>query len=346
MKQSRWIWALTIVLVIGGLGIGGMAHLTSRGAEAQAPALPATLAWVPDAASMVGHVDLQSVFSSPLGADWEQRMEKHESFRAIEEIREATGLDPRSDLSAATFCVAKSAEAGESTRDRKERWGVAISGSFDAARIVATLAQRGELGEEDHHGTTIYRMVSAERGERALAFGDESTLLLGEPSFVRAMLDAGSGRSTSAGKSLAERWGESAFLGESFWLAGSPEGMLGSVLSSGAGSRLPPLQAFSISGRLDAELHLRGRGKASDPKSALELADVVRGLVALGRLQQNANPQMSAIVDSIQIGQVDHEVEVSLAIPYETLRDLSERSSENDAEKEEILEEAEQAPRN
>ncbi len=298
MKQSRWICVLTIVLVIGGLGIGGMAHLTSRGAEAQAPALPATLAWVPNAASMVGHVDLQSVFSSPLGADWEQRMEKYESFRAIEEIREATGLDPRSDLNAATFCLAKSAEAVESTRDKKERWGVAISGSFDAARIVAALAQRGELEEEDHQGTTIYRMVSAERGERALAFGDESTLLLGEPSFVRAMLDAGSGRSISVGNSLTERWGESAFRGESFWLAGSP-GMLRSVLSSSAGSRLPPLQAFSISGRLDAELHLRGRGKASDPKSALELADVVRGLVALGRLQQNANPQMSAIVDSI-----------------------------------------------
>jgi hypothetical protein len=349
MRKSRWIWILAIVLVVGGLGLGGVAHWTSRRVEAQAKALPPTLAWVPDAASMVGHVDLQSMFASPLGADWQERMEKHESFRELDEIRKAAGLDPQSDLNAATFCITASPAGGEPTTDKEERWGVAISGTFDSGRIVSALKQRAKLDQEDYRGTTIYRIESTEGEERALAFGDRSTLLLGQPSYVREMLDAGSGRSTSAGNGLMERWGESAFLEQSFWLAGSPDGTVASALSGSPGRRLPPLRAFSVSGRFAAELRLRGRGKAFDAKSAVELADLVRGVVALGRLQANADPGMSAIVDSIQIGQVDEEVEISLAVPYETLRNLSERAEAMAAEAEEAVEEKTvetEAPRN
>jgi hypothetical protein len=328
MKKSRWIWTLAIVLVAGGLGIGSIAHLTGR-VEAQAQALPSTLAWVPEGATMIGHVDLQSVFKSPLGAGWEERMEKHESFRVLDEIRKTTGLDPQSDLKAATFCFARDTKGDEGLARGEQRWGVAIRGTFDSARIVSALKRDGELGEETYKGTTIYLLRSTARGDRALAFGDASTLLLAEPSYLREMLDAGSGRGFSAGSGLVQRWGESAFQGDAFWLAGSPDGVFATGMGSSPGRALPPLEAFSVSGKLDTELHLRGRGKAPDSKAASELANVVRGLVALGRLQQNADSEISAIVDSIGIQQVDDEVEVSVAVPYETLRQLSKRAAED-----------------
>ena len=77
-------------------------------------------------------------------------------------------------------------------------------------------------------------------------------------------------------------------------------------------------------------LVLRGaaRGRAADPESAQKLADVVRGFVALGSLQQQAKPEMQAVLDSVQIQILENTVEAYLVVPYETLRRLAQQEKE------------------
>ena len=72
------------------------------------------------------------------------------------------------------------------------------------------------------------------------------------------------------------------------------------------------------------------RGKASDPVAAQKLADVVRGFVALGSMQQQSVPEMQAVLDSILIDVVENKVEISVEVPYETLRRLASRHREAD----------------
>jgi len=92
------------------------------------------------------------------------------------------------------------------------------------------------------------------------------------------------------------------------------------------GSEIPPIRSVALSGRLEADAALRARGLAANADSALKLAEVVRGFVALGGLHQAGNPDVGAILDSIQIDQYENSVEVSLNVPYETLERLSQRA--------------------
>ena len=75
---------------------------------------------------------------------------------------------------------------------------------------------------------------------------------------------------------------------------------------------------------------MTARGKASDPEAARKLADVVRGFIALGSLQQEPPPEFQAILDSVQIEVLENKVLVSVAFPYETLRRLAAHHKEAD----------------
>ena len=197
------------------------------------------------------------------------------------------------------------------------------------------------IDAEDYQGTTIYYPTPHENPESehdgasektAFAFADGDTIVFGERDYIRQMLDTGHGRTGSAAPALNQNWGEGTFVNDTFWVAAAPENGFAGMLPEGGD--IPPIQSFAFSGRLDADVALRARGLAADLESAIQLADVVRGFVALGSLQQGQNPDIGAILSSIQIHQFDNEVDVSLRVPYETLERLSQQGDDTEAEAE------------
>ena len=341
MKKSRWILTLTAGAVITGLGIGAVAYLGASGVEAQSPGLPATMAWLPADASVVGHVDLTALFASPLRETWEEQIDARESRDELDEFREATGLDPFTDLYRVSFAVVTTdtASGAQPGSPSAERWGISIQGAFDSERLIDKLEEVAELEVEDYRGTTIYHPTPREdqdaeqvsvSEETAFAFPDNETIVYGDRDYIRQMLDTGHGRAGSAGPALDQSWGEGTFAKDTFWIAAAPENGFSSMLP--AGGEIPPIHSLAFSGRLDADIALRARGLAADLESAIKLADVVRGFIALGSLRQRENPDIGAILSSIQIDQFDNEVEVSLTVPYETLERLSQQADETEAE--------------
>ena len=325
MKKSRWILTLTASAVVAGLGIGAVAYLGASGVEAQSPGLPATMAWLPADASVVGHVDLTSLFASPVRETWEEQIDARESGDELDGFREATGLDPFADLYRASFAVVTTESAsGNAQRGSPsaERWGISIQGAFDAGSLIDKLEVVAELELEDYHGTTIYYPTPREDQDAenvgvskktAFAFADSETIVFGDRDYIRQMLDTGHGRASSAGPALNQSWGEGTFAKDTFWIAAAPENGFNSMLPVGA--EIPPIHSLAFSGRLDADVALRARGLAANLDSATKLADVVRGFIALGSLQQGENPDIGDILSSIQIDQFDNEVEVSLTVP-------------------------------
>ena len=331
MKKSRWTLTFASGLVVAGLGIGAAAYLASTHVETQSTGLPDTLAYMPATTMVVGHIDFTSLMNSPLRERWEEELEG----TRLNEFRETTGLDPFNDLYGASFAVVTPKDASPGAPSIPERWGAAIHGSFDAELLLAKVRENAKIETESYASTTIYRVtphldrdsgeaLSSPQSNPAFAFAGLDTLLFGEPEYLKAMLDVGAGRAPSAGASIAERWGEGHFAQDTFWLAASPEQGFGQMIPQGAD--IPPIESFAFSGRLGMEVALRAQGQAADSEAATKLADVVRGFVALGSLQQGENPDLGAILDSIQIEQVDNEVAVSLSVPYETLDRLSRRA--------------------
>jgi hypothetical protein len=239
---------------------------------------------------------------------------EQDPFDGLEEIEDSTSIDLLTDVESLTLAVAPSTG--------NERWGVVLQGVFDRARLLAKLAEgKGPVETSTHSGTEVHSIRNGTQS-MAMAQPDDSVLLFGDSAYVRDMLDAGAGRKPSA-TAVLSRWGYGGFEEDTFWFAGAPrflDGMMGRDKDAAA------LRSFAITGRFENDLVLRARGEAIDASKAGELADVVRGLVAFGRLQQD-NAELGKILESISVEIVDQEIEVNLLVPYESIRELLNRKA-------------------
>jgi hypothetical protein len=106
------------------------------------------------------------------------------------------------------------------------------------------------------------------------------------------------------------------------------------VRASGPGSSI---QSFRVSGHLGSELFLHARGRTVEEKSAQELANVVRGLIALARLRGDSTAERATLeeaMESISIETAGDSVDLSLSMPYESVREILKPSARAQGESE------------
>lgn len=320
MNSSRWTFAagaLSTGIVVAGISLGAVAYFGGEGVSAQSASVGPNLAYVPQGASLIGYVDLKSVASSPLAETWSDGIRERTPLGTFDEIQESTGVDVLNDVDALTIAV------GPGT-GKPERWGIVATGAFDRERLLEKLFRHAGGVETSTHGGTKLHVMKSGQESAAMAFPDDSVLLLGDTTYLREMLDVGSGRKPSASGKL-ESWGYGDLVGETFWVAGAPTDFVNGLV--GRGSEKSSLRSFAIMGRLETDVLLKARGKANDPKTAQELADVVRGLVALGRLRQDSgreNEILGKMAQSVKVELEDDAIDVSLLVPYDSIRQLLE----------------------
>ncbi len=320
MNSSRWTFASGIVasgVVLAGVLVGAVAYFGGQGVSAQTGSGGASLAFVPQGASLIGYVDLKAVASSPLADSWSETVRERTPFAVLDELEESTGIDALNDVDSLTLAVGPGS-------GKPERWGIAVKGVFDRDRLVEKLsAHKGEVETSTHAGTDLYLVRSGSQ-TTAMAQPDDSTLLIGDAAYVREMLDSGSGAKPSATGSL-EAWGYGDFQGEAFWFAGTPPDVVHGLVGRGSGN--DSLRSFAVTGRLDSDVLLRARGQAVDSKKAQELADVLRGLIALGRLQQDSSPRgalLGRVMESVSVELADQQIDVNVTVSYDSIRELLE----------------------
>ena len=89
---------------------------------------------------------------------------------------------------------------------------------------------------------------------------------------------------------------------------------------------LPALRSLSVTGELDPLARgLRDRRRPADAAGAANLADVVRGFVALAALQGGQKPELKDLASAITVTTEENRVLVNARIPYETLDSLLPR---------------------
>lgn len=321
MNSSRWTFAAGVLatgIVVAGITIGAVAYVGGEGVSPRTGSVGPSLAFVPQGASLIGYVDLKSVASSPLADSWSDGIRERTPLTAFDEIRESTGIDVLNDVDTLTLAVGPGP-------GKPERWGIAVTGAFDRERLLEKVSHHpGGVETWTHEGTDLHVMKTGAEST-AMALPDDATLLLGDAAYLREMLDAGSGRKPSASGNL-ESWGYGDFQGEAFWLAGAPPEFVKGLVDRGG--EKASLRSFAVTGRLEIDILLRARGKAKDPKTAQELADVVRGLVALGRLRQDSSREsaiLGKMAESVEVELAEEAIDVSLLVPYDSIRQLLDR---------------------
>jgi hypothetical protein len=88
-------------------------------------------------------------------------------------------------------------------------------------------------------------------------------------------------------------------------------------LPSGLASQFVPITWFAASAHVNGGLRGVVRAETRDDASANNLRDVVRGFVALARLQAASRPDLQTLVQSLDLGGTGTTVALSFSLPVE-----------------------------
>lgn len=291
---------------------------------AETARLPDPAPWVPASANLVVYIDWSALSESRVLQGVESTVLEGKSGTQIEKFRELTGMDPLQDIWALAYFTTRDKDAGP-------QWGLAGYGAFDPEQVIENLEARGKIPRSEYRETVLYSVPDlgpqlGSSGDQVLAFPDGTTALFGPAAQVRAMLDAGLGFARPASEA-GELSGALRQLtaAETLWVVGKGDGNLpggvGGVGSASAGlANVPPLASFSLSARVGSKVKIRARAETSDEQAATKLADMVRGIAAMGALQKQSDDSLQALYDSLEVETIDELVDISFEVDADTVR--------------------------
>ena len=320
MTRSRLAVLVSTVVVALGV-VAGLGALWLSSARAAVGPLPGEALILPADARFVMGFDVKRFTASPFYARFaSERGMQPESLR---ELEEKTGLNPARDIDQIVIVGTPGAPKGSP--------GLAMAlGRFDLYKIGRTLETEGKATGQNVAGVSVYAFKDKEgkEGTVALAFLDENALLFGPRTQVEAAVSSRARGETPLKKNtVLMGLVEKVRPGFTFWMVGDQSllaGMPTSVPAPGASAdgatvSLPALKSLTVTGDLDPQVSLSITGDAADELAAKNLADVVRGFVALMSLQAQQKPELQRLASAVTVATEQNRVLVSARVPYELL---------------------------
>lgn len=322
MSRSRQV-------VFGSLGVLALGVALAVGALAFGPAkglgpLPAQALALPADAPFVAGIDVKRLTATEF---YKKQMAAASVSRpdAFKELEDKTGLNPERDVDQVVIAGARQAAGRNGV--------VLVLGRFDEYQLARALESKPGVTWDKQEGTTVYLFdEGAARAARAVAFLDSHALVFGSTALVRTTL-ANRSRGTGGLASNAALAGLLARVkpGATFWMVGDqsvlanlPTSLPGPGAAAGSGSSLtlPALQSLIVTGDVEPQVALDVIGDTADEAAAKNLADVVRGFVALASLQAQERPELQQIAQAFSVTTSASQVQVSFRITPEVLERL------------------------
>ncbi len=259
---------------------------------------------IPSSARWIVHVDAEALMSSQLGAMLTKEiLAKHAA--QIEGLTTLIGMNPLKDVSGLTLY-------GEDAV--RENAVAVLRGRFDKEKLLALAKLNPSYEKVDRGSFTVHKWRDQGKDACGCFFNDTTLVLGGSLERVGAALDAlgGTGDRLDPASPLG-RLGASA--GGAFLLAAAdgPGGMKGmkpeaAILKN---ARDAALVVREVEGELQAELTLTAR----DKESCDQMADVLRGLIAFGRLSGDRNPDLAKLAKSAKLTVENPQIRLNLSFP-------------------------------
>ena len=192
-------------------------------------------------------------------------------------------------------------------------------GIFDAPRIEALILSHGGVASE-HSGT---KLVTVENPNLGAAFIEPGLIAVGPPSSLRLALDtraAGSGNVTQD-EHLMRLVGR--VDNANAWAVARFDALQGrSQLPIEVMKQLPSISWFAASGQVDSGLSAVIHAETRDAQAALDLREVIRGFVALVRMQAGQQAELAEVVNSIELSGDGNTVSLGFSIPAQAFERL------------------------
>jgi hypothetical protein len=287
---------------------------------------PDDLSYVPSQAVAVAYANVQEVMASQL----RQRLKKLEPDTADrDDFETKTGVNIERDIDSVVAAMLPGAEGA----DHDSRPLVVARGRFDQVRIEGMAREHGGTAD-DYEGVRVIAH-SGDGHTMALGFIEPGAVVVGSVEAVRGAIDAKrSGRSVLSNTELMRLVGD--LDNSNAWVVGRFDAMAGKAgLPTDLQSKVPALSWFSAAGHLNGGISGTFKAEAKDDEAATNLRDMLRGVMAMAKLQAGDKPAMKAMVDSLQLGGEGKTVAVAFSVPaemFDALEALKSQSERRPAE--------------
>lgn len=317
-NRTRYFVLGSVAVIAAGLCTGLVAYYGGfpTGAAARNSA-PDELRYVPSDSSVVAYANVREVMTS----QFRQRLKDvvPDEAKGQEEFERETGISIENDVDYIVACMLAETQGHSGAL-------VLAKGRFDAVRLEGIARQHGGI-VSDYKGKRIIAPKGKDGDQDpALAFLEAGLVAVGtEPAVRRAIDTAASNQNITGNREIMDLMGDLQGGGNA-WAVGRFDVLASQAhLPANVASQLPSIKYFAASGRINGGVSGTFRAETRDDKSAENLRDVVRGFMALAKMQVGSNPQLQPLVDSVQLGGSGSTVAISFSVQPEVLDMIAPR---------------------
>jgi hypothetical protein len=320
------VWSLLLGLCLGACS----SPADPESAQDLVAAMPSDL-------DLVTFVDLASLRDHPLWSrlEGDPFIESGEPF--LEELKEWTGLDPRTDLNMVLFAV-----RGIGTENF--RIALFVRGHLKRGRLEA-LSQELDLVKHENEEVDCYTLrdpatneaipldMPSGLGDACVAFLDDYTLGFGSPELLAAPQQVRRGtvpsllESEEIGLLVQEGLGSG-----QFWGVFRSEGLAQELRSRieegipmmGVLKGFSGIQVLRFTLRFSESIDLVARTRTGTEEEAQLLADTLNGFLALAKLMAKDEPELLRFLEGTLVGLDVNSVRLSMNIEPEVLERIQE----------------------
>lgn len=317
--KTRYFLVGSVLTLTVGLGVGLVAYsmgfstaaFTGRGG-------PDELRFVPANAALVAYADVHDIMTSDL------RQRVRSVFPTKEdgqhEFQNETGINIETDIDRVVTAIVPT---GEQVGPMPGAVMVLARGRFDQVKIESLMREHGATAEDYKGARLVMGQGPQGRGSFSVAFLEPGLVAVGSTALVRNAVDLkGGGSSVSTNDELMGLI-QDADSGNA-WAAGRFDALTARAkLPEGVSEQLPGVTLFSASAHIDSGIRGVLRADTRDDAAATSLRDLVRGFLALAKLQGGSHAELTDVLQSLQLAGTGHTVTLAFDLPASALDTLA-----------------------
>ena len=311
--RTRYFVIVSLLVLTIGMGTGLVAYYVGFPIGA-AQGGPEELTLVPKDAVLVAYADVHAVMVSEVRQRILQMLPAQGNGQ--QDFENQTGIKIDTDVDRVVACLAAAPSNGQPLPVS----GMAIvRGRFNATKIEALMREHGAKVDTYKGKRLLVADVTlgpagANTNSVSLAFIDPGLVAVGTTDLIRAAVDLrGGGENVTSNDAIMNF--VRTFAADNAWAVGQFDALAAQAkLPPAVAGQLPPITWFSVSGHVNNGISGLFQVDARDDESANSLRDLVRGVVALAKLQTGAHPELRPMADSLQLGGTGKNITLSFDV--------------------------------
>jgi hypothetical protein len=278
------------------------------------------LSYLPSDAKVVAFANVREIMDSEL----------HQKLRALAprndnglaRFEEETGVDVTRDVDS-VFAALSGDGSASAARPNQGPPLVMARGRFDNVRIEGLVRSKGGR-VEDYKGVRLLRVADPNGPmEGALAFVEPGLIAMGADAAVRRAIDAHADGSNATSNSDLLRLIKDADDGNAWVVARFDALSAAGKIPADMLQRLPAINWVTVTGHVNGGVRAAVKAEARDDAAAQNLRQVVQGILALAKLQTGQRADVTALVNSIELGGEGKNVSLGVSVPMEFINNLA-----------------------